>query len=462
MEQENKQNDVEKDVEKDVENHDERVPAPGERENKKKKLRKIGYAGIAVGIAVLSFFAGMGVTWSSIDPELRTLLAIKQKIQKDYYEEVTDEQFYDALFSAVNDKILDDYSGYMSAEEYAEYTKDLSGNRAGLGVVFRTKTDSGEDQLLITRVCGNSPAESAGIKAGEYVVGFGATETALTYSVSYDEFYEFLQDYGAGEKFYLQVENNGSARTLEISREEYVENYVFYRSNTTAYAFGTVDSRLEIAQDNPLASLDDDTAYIRITQFTGNASGAFITAMQIFERENKKNLVLDLRGNGGGYLSAMQTISAYFCKTATSEAPVVAIADYGKKQEIFRARTNLYYDYFQDDSRIVLLADGDSASASECLIGCMLDYGAITYADICLTEDNGVAKTYGKGIMQTTYFVNYIEGNAIKLTTARVLWPISKACIHDRGVVSADGTKTVARSYEGDTELNNALAVLFG
>ena len=194
MEQENKQNDVEE----CVENQNERVPAPVKQENKKKKMRKIGYAGIAVGIAVLSFFAGMGVTWSSIDPELRTLLAIKQKIQKDYYETVTDEQFYDALFSAVNDKILDDYSGYMSAEEYAEYTKDLSGNRAGLGVVFRTKTESGEDQLLITRVCGNSPAESAGLKAGEYVVGFGATETALTYSVSYDEFYEFLQDYGAG------------------------------------------------------------------------------------------------------------------------------------------------------------------------------------------------------------------------------------------------------------------------
>ena len=458
MEQENKQNDVEE----CVENQNERVPAPVKQENKKKKMRKIGYAGIAVGIAVLSFFAGMGVTWSSIDPELRTLLAIKQKIQKDYYETVTDEQFYDALFSAVNDKILDDYSGYMSAEEYAEYTKDLSGNRAGLGVVFRTKTESGEDQLLITRVCGNSPAESAGLKAGECVVGFGATETALTYSVSYDEFYEFLQDYGAGEKFFLQVENNGLARTLEISREEYVENYVFYRSNTTAYAFGTVDSRLEIAQDNVLASLDDDTAYIRITQFTGNASGAFITAMQIFEREGKKNLVLDLRGNGGGYLTAMQTIAAYFCKTATSTNPVVAIADYGKKQEIFRARTNLYYDYFQDDSRIVLLADGDSASASECLIGSMLDYGALTYADICLTEDNGVAKTYGKGIMQTTYYVNYIEGNAIKLTTARVLWPISKTCIHARGVLSTDGTKTVARSYDGDTELNNALAVLFG
>ena len=87
MEPENKQTDVEKEMEKDVENHDERVPAPVERENKKKKMRKIGYAGIAVGIAVLSFFAGMGVTWSSLDPELRTLLAIKQKIQKDYYEE---------------------------------------------------------------------------------------------------------------------------------------------------------------------------------------------------------------------------------------------------------------------------------------------------------------------------------------------------------------------------------------
>ena len=108
-----------------------------------------------------------------------------------------------------------------------------------------------------------------------------------------------------------------------------------------------------------------------------------------------------------------------------------------------------------------MLADEDSASASECLIGCMLDYGAIGYADICLTEYGGRAKTFGKGIMQTTYLVNVFQRDAIKLTTAKILWPLTKNCIHGRGVLAADGTKTTARNYNGEEELVNAIKTLW-
>ena len=182
--------------------------------------------------------------------------------------------------------------------------------------------------------------------------------------------------------------------------------------------------------------------------------------MNVFKIENKKNLVLDLRDNGGGYLDILQAIAGYFCKTAQAAYPLVATADYGTSVQGYYADRNVYHEYFGVDSRICVLADDGTASASEALIGCMLDYGAIAYDDICLTEKSGVAKTYGKGIMQTTYPLSIFQGDAVKLTTAYIRWPMSNTCIHDRGVVVADGTKTVADYSQADEEIAGAIAAL--
>lgn len=441
----------------------ERTPAPAERAKKEKILRTVACIVGALAIAAFTFALGMCVSWFSIEPEIRTLIDIKNKIDRNYYEKISDEKFYGVLFGAINDNLLDEYSAYMTPEEFAAMNEELEGNRAGLGLILITKTEEGEKQMLVSRVCGNSPAEEAGIKAGNYIVGYGKTEEDITLSADYDKFTAFMQDFEEGEKFYLRVLDNSTEKTVEISREQYVENYVFYRTNESAYTFATSKPWGAVKTEDSLACLDDDTAYIRIVQFTGNAAQAFSRAMEIYKEEGKTNLILDLRGNGGGYLDTMQSIAAYFCKTATERKPVVAIASYGDGgKENFRTNENVYDEYFTEDSRICVLADGDSASASECLLGCMLDYGAITYEDICLTETDGVAKTFGKGIMQSTYLVNSVERDAIKLTTAKILWPISKNCIHGRGILAEDGTKTVARDYIGDNELIAAIGKLFG
>ncbi len=102
-----------------------------------------------------------------------------------------------------------------------------------------------------------------------------------------------------------------------------------------------------------------------------------------------------------------------------------------------------------------MLANYNTASASECLLGAMLDYGTIGYGDIYLSEIDGVARTYGKGIMQTTYY-DYDGGYANKLTTAQIYWPLSDTCIHGRGILPEDGANTVTAAAAvtyGDAEL---------
>ena len=441
---------------------------PDSHEKTIKKQRVTAWI-VAVVIALCSFFGGWLVCSLTWDKEMRSLKKLKNRIQQSYIEEITDKEFYDVLFDAVNERILDDYSWYMTEEEYAQTRSRAKGNQSGLGLSFGTEAQ-GVEEMRIVRVSGNSPAEEKGIVAGEYIIGYGKTEqgvTAMDELVQegegyFDTFAKFIDGIPTGETFYLQLRGiDERERVVAIAKKAYVESYVFYRSNTKAYTF-VGEKRKAVERGVPLTSLPDDAGYIRLTQFNGEAGKEFDSAMAVYKAQGKKTLVLDLRGNGGGYLDIMCQIASYFCKNTQEDKPVVAIADYGDHTESFRASGNYYNDYFTQDSRIYVLADAQTASASECLLGCMLDYGAITFGNICLTQKGNVAKTYGKGIMQTTYPLTGLKGDAVKLTTARIVWPVSETCIHGKGIVLADGTKTVMENENFDKETADALAVIFG
>ena len=271
---------------------------------------------------------------------------------------------------------------------------------------------------------------------------------------------EALVERAEGEKFILKMtgQKGGEAFYKEVAKEAFIENYVFYRSRASAYIFTGENATVLTESENVLSALDEETAYIRLTQFNGQAAQEFAAVMDIFKEEKKKNLILDLRSNGGGYLNILQDIAGYFCKGATDGTPLVAIADYPDNQRSeFEATANKYAQYFAPDSRISVLADNGTASASECLIGCMMDYGAISYSDIYLSSRSGETKTYGKGIMQRTFASSLFgKPDAIKLTTARILWPLTENCIHGRGVLPEDGAHTVAENYDGDAEILEA------
>ena len=429
--------------------------------NSKKKLRrKRFFRGVLCGFLVVALFVGGALTGLlSVDKEIRNLAKIKNQVQKSYYEEIDDSTFYKAVYDGV-EGLLDEYSYYLSVDEYAAMMEDSRGAMSGIGLVFQTLDEKGNPQLLIKRVCGNSPAEGAGILSGWRVTGFGPANGEIKESVVFAELQSFLAEYAANETFWLQVlTTEGKTLEVELQKKNYVENYVFYRTNTEAYCFKGEHANELTKRGAPLTCLDDDTAYIRLVEFNGSAVSAFKQAIDLLHAQGKKNLVLDLRGNGGGSMDILQEIAAYLCKKAERNNPVIATADYGEKREEFKASGNYYSQYFTENSRICVLADGDSASASECLLGAMLDYQTIGYADICLSGNTDTAKTFGKGIMQTTYV--YPAGDAIKLTTATVHWPVTNTCIHGRGVLASDGTKTVQKQDIDDAEIALAIEKLF-
>lgn len=416
----------------------------------------------SIALAVGMFVAGYLASELQYDSELKTLKRIKNQIQTNYFEEITDEQFYGVLFDAVNDDLLDRYSSYITPDEYREVLADAKGEWSGVGLTFLTEDGQGNKQLLVQRVSGNSPAESVGIREGDYVIGYGMDENSIVACEDYDEFYPFVKALANDKNFLLKIRRGGQEYTFEVCKKTFIENYVFYRSSTTAFSFTGKNGTTLTARGEPLPALDSETAYIRLTQFNGNADKEFKSAMNKFKEEGKTNLVLDLRGNGGGYMDILQDISSYFCKGENGSS-LIAVAKYREGQtENFKSKGAYYDKYFQANSKIKVLADSSTASASECLIGCMLDYGAITYADICLSERNGVAKTYGKGIMQSTYPFGIVgDIDAIKLTVAKIYWPKSENCIHGRGILPQDGAKTIAENYEKDAEISQAITELF-
>ncbi len=433
-------------------------------ENKRKKSRKGGkaaYAIVAVVIAVLFFLTGACTLWFSLDPQMRALIKTKKAIDDRYYKEIEDSEFYGEIFKVVNTSLLDDYSAYMTEAEFKASNQQLEGSRSGIGVYGQAIQENGKTYLQVIRICGNSPAEKAGLKEGDVIVGLGKTQSEINESsVDFDILGNFMAEFQDEEEFFVKIRRGDTESVVALYKCEYVENYLFYRSKTTSYSF-TVDKNVKAVQTQaPLLCLNSDTAYIRLVQFGGNAAKAFKSAMELFRLEGKKNLLLDMRGNGGGYLDIMQEIAAYFCKTSTSKSPVALVADYGEKKEKYKATGNYYHSYFAEDSRIAVMADWNTASASEALIGCMLDYGAITYSNVCLSERSGVAKTFGKGIMQTTYLLG-ISAGAIKLTTAEIRWPVSGTSIHDRGVLPEDGAITVSEDYRADKEIEEAVLKLF-
>ena len=205
---------------------------------------------------------------------------------------------------------------------------------------------------------------------------------------------------------------------------------------------------------NTLAN-GSNSAYVYLPTFTQESLQQFAVALQSYKASGQKNLLLDLRGNTGGDMAVFSKIAAYFCKDGQGRVKT-AIAKTKKGEKVFYAEKSLYQEYFSQTERIGVLADENTASAAECLLGCMLDYGAIDYGDLCLAyKDGEVAKTFGKGVMQTSYRLK--DGGVLRLTTGKLYFPLSKHCIDEIGISQADGIKPL---LHGEQEIIRAAKIL--
>ena len=425
----------------------------------------------AIGMFLAGFFAGR-----IKDPDVAALEFIVKTYKRHYLE------YDDDFVSVMSKSILDEYSEYYTKEEYAELKKISSGVRGGIGIYYGDRSDG---SVVIADVLGNSPAERAGIKAGYIVKGFRkSVDENFTEINGRQELSDALAPLALGEEFVLKLEYTDADGVHEkectLARKEYRQTYVYYSDASGSWRFSNdneedMDDLKFERYDEPIADFGDDTAYLRYTLFYGTANGILGSAGQIeealkkFTVSGRSKLILDLRGNGGGYVDICQSVAKFFVPAPENSFSLIATAEYKKDPKTDKSKTEIFkssaiefgtYNY----TKIIVLADENTASASEMLIGAMLSYDTQDKINVVLApskDDDGqtVYKSYGKGIMQTTY-VNTFGGGALKLTTARLVWPDGKTCIHGVGITkSLEGYEKKIYESAGSDPLAVALGL---
>ncbi len=424
-------------------------------QNDKKPIKKILFCTLMPVALILAFVGGYFSQYLFKTGKVNTTAEILSIIEKNGYiydvntgeeKQITQEDIADILVSG----ILDKYADYYTAEELATVNENARGNYSGIGINYNVV--AGE----IVVVTLNSPADRAGVKEKDKIVSVSVDGgQTIPYSQNQGEdFRQALSQTANGQTVRLTVLRDSQQLSFDIVKQAYVATYVQYFDSQKVLNFRGDNSKSlqAVPSDGGMPELDGDTAYVRLTKFNGGAGGQMKQALNYMRERGRSKLILDLRNNGGGYISILIEIASCFINNGGNTKNLVAVAQGKDRVENYYTTGNNFYD---DLTAISVLANDQTASASECLIGAMLHYKDGFNQSRLIIEKNsdGVAKTYGKGIMQTTYPLT--NGGALKLTTAKIYLPDGVTSIHDKGFI-ATGENAVSPS----DALARAIAVL--
>lgn len=309
----------------------------------------------------------------------------------------------------------DKFSMYLSPSELTQLTINQAGEYEGIGAWVDT---SGEYITIISPMAG-SPAEAAGLKTGDVVIAIdGEDMTGINPDIALQRILG-----PAGSVIVLTVEREGELSPLDIS---------ITRAKITV---PSVEGEM----------LDNNIGYLQLYNFGETTSEDFIAVLADLQDQGAEGLILDLRGNGGGYLVTAVNILSQFLEGNTS----VIYQVYGDGTED-AWKTNpggIAYDI-----PMVLLVDGGSASASEITIGALQDLGRATVIG---------TTTYGKGSVHYVLPLSN-ENGAVQVTIARWLTP-DKRFIHEVGIdpdIVLEFDETIYETDGTDNQLEKAIEVI--
>ncbi|MCT4637130.1 MAG: S41 family peptidase [Bacteroidales bacterium] len=273
---------------------------------------------------------------------------------------------------------LDPHSTYISAEDVQDITEQLDGEFEGIGIQFEVYRDT----LLVLSTITGGPSAKAGLKAGDRIVKIEG-ENIANIEITDSQIMSLLK----GEK--------GSIVNVTVYRKGELIDFCIIRDTIPIFS---VEASYRV---------DDNTCYIRLNRFAKTSYNEFMKALN--ELGNTRNIILDLRGNVGGYMDIAisilneilphKSLLVYTEGTHSSKKEYVADKESGKLR----------------GSRVVVLIDEGSASASEIISGAVQDW------------DRGVIvgrRSFGKGLVQNAYLLP--DGSVIRITTSRYYTPTGR------------------------------------
>ena len=352
------------------------------------------------------------------DVEFKVFWEVWQLLKEKYYEEnVKDETLFYGSIKGMTDALGDPYTNFFEPKGAEEFQQSLSGKFSGIGAEIGLR----EGIITVVAPLPDTPAERAGIKAGDYIVKIDGTETT---GFSIEQAVTRIR----GEK--------GTTVTLTIFRSN-------DKSHPDAFDVPIVRDEIQVKSVR-LKWPRDDIALIEVTNFNTDTRDGFDKAVTEVLKRDVKGIILDLRNNPGGFLDT----AAYMAGEWVGEEIVVKERRQGEIVEQLRGTGR---KRLSGIPTIVLVNQG-SASASEIVSGALQDLEAATIVGM---------KTFGKGSVQD--YTNLSDGSAVKITIAEWLTPDNRT-INKTGLEPDIVVDRTPEDYEAqrDPQLDRALGIFSG
>lgn len=352
-----------------------------------KKINKIYLPIIFAIVLIVGIFLGKALNNNPYKSDLYSYVSndklsrIIDYVESRYVDSVSRIKLEESAIPAILGE-LDPHSVYISAEEMKAVSEDMRGNFEGIGVVFNHQTDTS----IIVSVITGGPSDKVGVLAGDRIIKVNDSLIAGQKIPSNDIVGMLKGEKGTKVKVSLERKNVHDLIDVEIIRD-----------------------KIPLYSVDVSYMVDQEIGYIKINRFAETTYKEFIEGVEKLKEKGLKKLILDLRGNTGGYMVAATNITDQFL-----EAGKMIVYTQGKaspKQEIFSTSKGICKDV-----ELVILQDEFAASASEILAGAIQD------------NDRGTIigrRSFGKGLVQEPYQLS--DGSVIRLTIARYYTPTGRS-----------------------------------
>ncbi|MBK7886210.1 MAG: S41 family peptidase [Bacteroidetes bacterium] len=314
----------------------------------------------------------------SADNKINTIL---DYIQQEYVDTINRKTLVDQSIEKLLEQ-LDPHSAYIPAEDLQSANEPLEGNFEGIGIEFHIQQDS----IMVVSAISGGPSERVGLMAGDRIVKVNGKQVA-----------------GNG------ITNEQVLKTLRGKGGTPVTVSVYRRGQKALIDFKIIRGKIPINSLDISYMADESTGFIKISRFSATTYDEFMAAMSDLKQQGLRNLILDMRGNPGGFLDAATNISDELIG--------------GKKLIVYtkgkaRPRTSYYTkrDGIFEEGRLMVLIDEGSASASEIVAGAIQDWDRGTILG---------RRSFGKGLVQEQTELS--DGSAIRLTIARYYTPTGRS-----------------------------------
>jgi len=337
--------------------------------------------GIVIGSVLSTNSTSKKTIFTSRVSRFNKLNEVINYIEQDYVDTINEKKVVEETITNMLHE-LDPHSVYIPASEAKEINEPLEGNFEGIGVEFHIQ----DDTIVVISAISGGPSEAVGIQSGDRIVKIEG-KTVAGVKISNNDVIKKLRGTG-GTKVIVGIAKQGSDK---------INNYTITRGKIPIYS---VDVGYMV---------DDKTGYIKINRFATSTYDEFMEKLHALKKVGMKNLILDLKDNPGGYLTAATKIADEFLD---GDKLIVYTQGKARKKTEYRAGNGGEFI----NGKLVVLIDEGSASASEIVAGALQDWDRATIIG---------RRSFGKGLVQEP--INFPDGSEIRLTVARYYTPTGRS-----------------------------------